>query len=111
MQRNGVTVLGNGELQVPRTVTPAQLKAAEKLCVLGAAKAARLSRNAAKKPRQSFHSRAVVNVVACLHRAGVEIPPSDSDLLSSTSGIKTRSPQVKAAIRRCRSEALTTASR
>jgi hypothetical protein len=81
----------------------------------GAAKAALSSRSAATKPlpkpHQSFRSLAVAKVVVCLHKAGVQIPASDSDLLSSTSGIKTRSPQVKAAIRRCRSEALTAASR
>lgn len=54
--------------------------------------------------RQSFRSHAVAKVVACLRKAGVEIPPSDSTLLSSTSGIQTRSPQVKAAIGKCRSE-------
>lgn len=53
---------------------------------------------------QSFRSRAVAEIVACLHRAGIKIPRSDSALLSSTSGIKTRSPQVKAAIGKCRSE-------
>jgi len=111
MQRNGLTVLSNGELEAPKTVTPAQLKAVEKLCVLRAAKAARPTRNAAKKLRQSFHGRVVANVVACLHRAGVEVPRSDPALLSSTSGIKTRSPQVKAAIGKCRSESLTAASR
>lgn len=61
--------------------------------------------------RQSFRSVAITKVVACLHKAGVNIPRSDAALLSSTSGIKTRSPQVKAAISRCRSESLTTASR
>ena len=60
--------------------------------------------------RQSFRSLAIAKVVACLHKAGVEIPRSDSALLSSTSGIKTRSPRVKAAIGRCRSESLATAS-
>lgn len=65
------------------------------------------SPSAATKPlaqRQSFRSRAVAKVVACLHKAGVKIPRSDSALLSSTSGIKTRSPRVKAAIGKCRSE-------
>ena len=61
--------------------------------------------------RQSFRSRVLVSVVACLHKAGVEIPLSDAALLSSTSGIKTHSPQVKAAISKCRSESLTSASR
>jgi signal peptidase I len=61
--------------------------------------------------RQSFRSLAVANVVACLHKAGVDIPGSDPALLSSTSGIKTRSPWVKVAIGRCRSESLATASR
>jgi signal peptidase I len=60
--------------------------------------------------RQSFHSRAVAKVVACLHKEGVNIPRSDSALLSSTSGIKTRSPRVKAAIRKCRNESLATAA-
>jgi signal peptidase I len=54
--------------------------------------------------RQSFRSHAVAKVVACLHKAGVEIPPSDSAVLSNTSGIKTRDPRVKAAIGKCRSE-------
>jgi signal peptidase I len=60
-----------------------------------------------RSKRSSFRSQAVVNIVTCLHMAGVTIPPSDSALLSSTSGIKTRSPQVKAVIGRCRREALT----
>ena len=61
--------------------------------------------------RQSFHGRVVANVMACLHRARVDIPGSDRALLSSTSGIKTRSPQVKTAIGRCRSESLAAAAR
>ncbi len=61
--------------------------------------------------RLSFRSRAVAEVVACLHKAGVEVPPSDPALLSSTSGIKTRSPWVKAAIGKCRSGSLASASR
>jgi signal peptidase I len=61
--------------------------------------------------RQSFHNLAVAKVVACLHKAGIDIPDSDTALLSSTSGIKTRSPQIKAAISKCRSESLTAASR
>jgi signal peptidase I len=61
--------------------------------------------------RQSFRSLAVARVVACLHEAGVEIPYSDPALLSSTSGIKTHSPQVRAAISKCRTESLTTAAR
>jgi len=66
--------------------------------------------DAAKTPK-SFRSLAVAKIVACLHRAGVEIPRSDPALLSSTSGIKTRDPRVKVAIGKCRSESLTTASR
>jgi hypothetical protein len=58
---------------------------------------------------RSFRSRAVAKVVACLHKAGVNIPRSDSALLSSSSGIKTRSAWVKAAIGKCRSESLATA--
>jgi hypothetical protein len=116
MQRNGVRVFGNGKVQVSKTVTPVQLRAAEKRCVLEATKAARRKKNAVKKVQsfhrpQTFHSRGVANVVTCLHKAGVGIPSSDSALLSSTSGIKTRSPRVKAAIRRCRSESLSAASR
>jgi signal peptidase I len=61
--------------------------------------------------RESFRGLAIAKVAACLRKAGVTVPPSDSTLLSSTSGIKTRSPRVKAAIGRCRSESLATASR
>ncbi len=67
------------------------------------------------KPRagkpESFRGRLVANMAACLHKDGVNVPPSDSRLLSSTSGIKTRSPRVKAAIGKCRSESLVAASR
>jgi len=69
---------------------------------------------ATKKPqskRQSFRSLAIAKVTACLYKAGVEIPRSDSALLSSTSGIKTRSRRVKVAIGRCRSKSLSAASR
>jgi signal peptidase I len=52
----------------------------------------------------SFRSRAVAEVAACLRKAGVEIPRTDSALLSSTSGIKTRSPRVRAIIAECRSK-------
>lgn len=61
--------------------------------------------------RQSFRSLAIAKVAACLHKAGVEIPRSDSALLSSTSGIRTRSPRIKEAIGRCRSESLAASSR
>jgi hypothetical protein len=68
----------------------------------------RKPRNATRQPSakqpQSFRDLLIAKVVACLHREDVAIPPSDSALLSSTSGIKTRSPRVKAAIGKCRSE-------
>jgi hypothetical protein len=102
----GATAVGTGALsglKVPRGTTPAQLSAMLKNCGSGSARP--------EAKRQSFRSLAVAKVVACLHEAGVQIPPSDSDLLSSTSGIKTRSPRVKAAIGKCRSESLSTASR
>ena len=110
----GLTVLSSGEVQLSKTVTTAKVKAAENRCGFEVGKLAKPNGNTTTKvqpKRQSFRSLAVVKIVACLHEAGVQIPPSDSDLLSSTSGIKTRSPQVKAAIRRCRSESLTAASR
>jgi hypothetical protein len=117
MQRNGVTILSNGELQVSKTLTAAKRKALEKRCGFGVAKGARPIRKPATKPAaakspprqrakqpESFRSHLVAKLVACLHNAGVNIPRSDSALLSSTSGIRTRSPQVKAAIGKCRSE-------
>jgi hypothetical protein len=131
MRRNGVTVLSNGELQVPRGVTDAKRKAAKKRCSFGErANTARPKRKRtnkhlagilpARKPHttkrrarksESFHDRLVAKIVICLRKGGVNVPPSDSRLLSSTSGIKTRSPQVKAAIGKCRSESLAAASR
>jgi hypothetical protein len=63
-----------------------------------------LSDNVSARKTESFRDRLVAKVVACLHKAGVNIPRSDSALLSSTSGIKTRDPRVRAAIGRCRSE-------
>jgi hypothetical protein len=114
MKRNGVTIVTDGGLQVANTVIAAKRQAGEKRCGFEVAKAAqpgkKARRRASAKQSESFRSRAVAKVVACLHRAGVGIPSSDSDLLSSTSGIKTRSPQVKAAIGKCRSESLATAS-
>jgi hypothetical protein len=131
MRRNGVTVLSSGELQVSKDVTNAKRKAGEKRCGFGEmantvpprrnvankrlteelpARKPQTTKRRARKP-ESFRGRLVAKVVACLHKNGVNVPPSDSRLLSSTSGIKTRSPQVKAAISKCRSESLTTASR
>jgi len=122
MQRNGVTVLSNGELRVSNAVTGTRRKAIEHRCGFGVIKTARpsskvtrhpsdMAKKSTAKKHQSFHSLLVAKIVTCLHNAGVVIPPSDSALLSSTSGIKTRSPQVKAVIGRCRSEPLTTSSR
>lgn len=59
----------------------------------------------------SFRDRLVAKIAACLHEAGVNIPRPDSALLSSTSGIGTRSPRVKAAIGKCRTESLAAAAR
>ncbi len=108
-------VLSNGELQAPKTVTPAELEGVGKICGSDAANAVGPGRKEADarskqgfhgsvQKHQSFRSRAVAKVVACLHKEGVNIPRSDSALLSSTSGIKTRIPRVKAAIGKCRSE-------
>jgi hypothetical protein len=110
----GLTVLSSGELQVSKTLPAVKLRVAENICGFQVEKIAKPNGNATIIPqpkRQSFRSLAVAKVVACLHKAGVQIPPSDSNLLSSTSGIKTRSPQVKTAIGKCRSESLTAASR
>lgn len=112
MQRHGVTVLDNGELRMSKTMTAAKRKAVENRCGFGGAKVTRPSRGSVgttatrppAKPHQSFRSRRITKIVACLHRTGVNIPSTDAALLSSTSGIKTRSPRVKAAIGRCRSE-------
>lgn len=136
MLRNGVTVLSNGELRVSKRATDAKRKAAEMRCSFRRkTNTARPKRNVANKhlaeklpptkPQmikrrarrplagkpESFRGRVVANVVACLRKDGVNVPPSDSRLLSSTSGIKTRSPLVKAAIGKCRSESLATAAR
>ncbi len=126
IQRNGITVLSNGEWQAAKTVTTAaKRKAIENRCGFGVSKDTRRSGNAAKRlvaeklpPRTArakrsqaqrrqpalTRDRLVAKVVACLHREGVSIPPSDSALLSSTDGIKTRSRRAKAAIGKCRSE-------
>jgi signal peptidase I len=56
---------------------------------------------------EAFQTRAAASVAACLHRAGVSVPRSDSALLSSTSGIRTRDPRVKVAIARCRAAPVT----
>jgi hypothetical protein len=125
VRRSGLPVLSSGEL-VSKTLTAAKLKAAEKRCGFEVERVSRPAKEASTKPpvrkppdaarqpsaikAESFRSRVVAKVVACLHNAGVNIPPSDSDLLSSTSGIKTRSPRVKAAIGKCRSESLAAAS-
>lgn len=115
IKRNGVTGVTDVELRVANTVIAAKRKAGEKRCGFGVAKAAQPGKKARRrvpaKQFESFRSRAVAKVVACLHRAGVGIPSSDSDPLASTSGIKTRSPPVKAAIGKCRSESLADASR
>jgi hypothetical protein len=119
MQTHGVTVLGNGSLRVSKAMTAGKRKAVENRCGFGATKVARPSRKSVgttvpqppAKPYQSFYSRRIAKIVACLHRAGVTIPSSDSALLSSTSGIKTRSPRVKADVGKCRSESLPTSSR
>jgi len=118
MHRNGITVLSNGELQVSKTTLAPKRKTAEARCGFGVKSVARRRaptkpaagklRNAARQPSaikaQSFRSRLIAKIVACLHNAGVDIPSSDSTLLSSTSGIKTRIPWIKAAIGRCRGE-------
>ena len=51
---------------------------------------------------ESFQAHATAIVVACLRRAGVSVPRSGSAVLSSTAGIRTHDPRVKAAIARCR---------
>jgi hypothetical protein len=112
LQKNGVTVLGDGKLRVSKTMTSAKRRAVETRCGFGEAKVAPPSKKSVvttatqpqAKPYQSFRSRRIAKVMACLHRAGVDIPSTDIALLSSTSGIKTRSPRVKADIVRCRSQ-------
>jgi hypothetical protein len=115
LERNGGRGVTDRELRVANTAIAAERKAVEQRCGFEVAKAAqpgkKARRRALAKQPQSFRSRAIARVVACLHRAGVGIGSSDSDLLSSTSGIKTRSPQVKAAIGKCRIESMADASR
>jgi hypothetical protein len=136
MPRNSVTVLSNGELRVSKGAIDAKRKAAEKRCSSGEkintarprrevankhvaekfpVMKARTTKPQERKPQArkpgSFRDRLVANVVACLHKDRVNVPPSDSRLLPSTSGIKTRSPRVKVAIGKCRSESLAAASR
>lgn len=119
MQTHGVTVLGDGSLRASKAMTIAKRKAAENRCGFGeAAKVARPFKGSVgtaaphppAKPHRSFRSQRITKIVACLRRASVNIPSTDNVLLSSTSGIKTRSPRVKAAIGKCRSESLTAAS-
>jgi signal peptidase I len=70
--------------------------------VTGATRGAPVARTTRQSERLSFQDLAVAKVAACLRRAGVEIPHSGAALLSSTSGIQTRSPEIKAAIGKCR---------
>lgn len=51
---------------------------------------------------ESFQAHAAAIVGACLRRAGISVPHSDSAVLSSTAGIGSHDPRVKAAIGRCR---------
>src|SRR4029077_3275400 len=120
MQTHGGTVLGGGSLRASKTMTVEKRKAAENRCGFGeAAKVARppkgsvgtTATHSPAQPHQSFRSQRITKIVACLHRAGVNVPSTDSALLSSTSGIKTRSPRVKADVGKCRSESLATSSR
>lgn len=107
MRRDGMTGLSSA----------AKRRAVAKRCGFGVAKTGRSSRMPAtvaapkpvgrKRPAKnapSFHSRVVVKVAACLHAAGIKVSSAGAALLSSTSGIRTRSPRVKAAIGKCRSE-------
>jgi hypothetical protein len=125
VRSQGLTVLNDGEL-VSKTLTAAELEAAAKRCGFEVKKGAQAAGKAAAKPpvrkppdwarqpsamkAESFRSRAVAEVMACLRKAGVDVPNSDSALLSSTSGIETRSPRIRASIGKCRSESLATAS-
>jgi Signal peptidase, peptidase S26 len=60
---------------------------------------------------EAFRKRALASAAACLRKAGVDVPTSHSALLSSTSGIKTHSTRVKAAISRCRNESPSASAR
>lgn len=117
MRRYGMTVLSNGDLQAAKTVTPAQLNGAEKLCGFGvetgkerAAKAAE-ARSEEMFGKSVEHTRTfrrlVSKLAACLRQNGVDVHGSDA---SSLSRIDTRGPQVKAAASKCRSELLGTSS-
>jgi hypothetical protein len=111
LQRNGLAVLGDGKLRASKTMTAAKRKAVENRCGFGEANIARSSKTNVRmktiqrptKPYESFRSRRIAKIVACLHRAGVNIPSADTALLSSTSGIRTHSRRVRAAIAKCRS--------
>lgn len=117
MRRNGMMALSNGELHVSKTLPARKRKAVERRCGYGVASGGQSSEKpatkAAAKPRvaessvnaaASARSRLVAKIMACLQDAGINIPSHDAALLSSTSGIKTRNPRVKAAIGKCRSE-------
>jgi hypothetical protein len=116
MRRNGMTVFSNGDLQMPRTVTPAQLDAAERMCGFGVAKVSGSSKNAAEaRSEKEFqkrveHTRAfhqlIAKLVDCLRQHGVNVPESDLNSLPDAEGIDMRSRKIKTTIRKCRSELL-----
>jgi hypothetical protein len=115
LRKNGITLptpgLGGpaGGLQLPKGVTRAQFEAALKKCGGGNFAGAGLGR----RPNGPGFSRAgspvfrqaLAKFAACLRQNGVNIPAPDTSgkgPIFSTKGIKTNSPQFRAATMKCR---------
>ncbi len=96
---------GAGGPQLPKGMTRAQFEATLKKCG-GGSFGARLSGPGAPRLRSPVFTQALTKFAACLRQNGINVPApntSGKGPIFSTRGIKTTSPQFRAASAKCRS--------
>ncbi len=118
MDRNGMTVLKDGELQVPRTIRGDQLEAAEKICGLGRvtstmAPGGKLDEASSERKMQTSILKTIAfrrlekSVERCLRRHGVHaLPEMDVGAVDNGDGINAHNPLTNAVVSKCRAELL-----
>jgi hypothetical protein len=115
MRKNGMTVAGDGELRIPKTVTPAELDAAERTCGFGTATTGERTRRAAESKaemeleasaRKTRAGRRLLKQFSeCMREQGIDLQPGEVTA-KSLSAVAVRSARGAAAVARCRARSI-----
>jgi hypothetical protein len=111
MHKDGMTVLGTGEVTTPRPVTVAEVRTAERMCRVKFGRSATTKADAdagtqTGEEKIQASVRRVAKVARCLRRNGVAVSLTEASSALLSSRIRTRDRHLKTVTEDCRDEVL-----